>query len=84
MIRVEILSRAGKATGIYKHACSLHDRNDGNLNWIDLKKFELKEELSRESKENKGNDTKVEEDEEREEAGMAFIGRRYDILFKKG
>ena len=43
--RVEIVSRAGKATGKYQQAYNIRDLENGNLSWVDIKDYEIEEDL---------------------------------------
>ena len=42
MRRVEVLSKAGKATGKYRHAYNVRDLRANTVGWVDLKNMKWK------------------------------------------
>ena len=75
VIRVEILSQAGKATGKYSQVYNVHNLSDGSKSWIDLREFELEEVTNREVKMKKVLLQEMRKEKERLKELVWFLGR---------
>ena len=72
--RVEILSRAGKATRKYQQAYNVRDLENGNLSWVELKDYQIEEDLEEYCETEEGDFESADmEDEEEETQGVLYM-----------